>query len=489
MNKDNILKENTLISVALITLVVLFFFGSDYIFEMTPDTLATWENGWLNASLDHITRNGRVIMGVFYYLFGLSRLSLEQAYKVSYILSIIFIIISIYLLQNKMAKYIKEYLLRILISIAVVVNPFIIEQYMCFEKGLFALAILFTILSSIKFIDYLEKEKNKDLYYSLFFILMSVFTYQAVIALMLGICIPFIFHFYKNRKYISKTLILIVFFGFANIANFLFLRFFGQTTRIGATFDVTKIIDNFLSTIFDLMIMPVSMLMIMPRWIYLLVLIAILVITIISISKQKDKIIFSLLNIIILTGLLIVCSFSSIYLGLSWIEARIIYPFGSLIGLLSLNYVINHSKCNDVKSEYLKLLLVILLLCQSIGFQKIIVDKHKVTELDKQRTLVIGSEIAKFERQSGNEIKYVSFYTDKRSRDQYKGLFKSGDSCVSAYARDWSDINVINYYLGTNYSKVDNKKEIGEKLYLIDEDIFTINQLEFDGDTLHILIY
>ena len=60
---------------------------------------------------------------------------------------------------------------------------------------------------------------------------------------------------------------------------------------------------------------------------------------------------------------------------------------------------------------------------------------------------------------------------------------------VSAFYTAWSDIYALNYYLGSDYEKVDPLDKYTEYFASRDWNQLSQNQLIFEGDTLHLCVY
>ena len=85
------------------------------------------------------------------------------------------------------------------------------------------------------------------------------------------------------------------------------------------------------------------------------------------------------------------------------------------------------------------------------------IDKYKLNALDESRCCYVGQAISEYEETSGIEIRKIAFYTDAESAiPTYPHLYShTGDLICSSFNQSWSDLSALNYYLGTNYEKVD----------------------------------
>lgn len=88
------------------------------------------------------------------------------------------------------------------------------------------------------------------------------------------------------------------------------------------------------------------------------------------------------------------------------------------------------------------------------------------------------------------EITRIAVYQDASpSYPAYPGLYANGDLVVSSFYTAWSDVNAINYYLGTAYEKADQSEDYTQYFAGKDWSAPSAEQLVFDGDTLHLCNY
>ena len=134
--------------------------------------------------------------------------------------------------------------------------------------------------------------------------------------------------------------------------------------------------------------------------------------------------------------------------------------------------------------------IAILLVSQYFSFNKIYIDKYKVNALDQYRYECVSQAIHDYQDSTGTEITKVAFYSDaERLYPQYTNLFCNGDLVVSAFATEWSNVAAMNYYLNSDYEKVEPTEEYTAYFSEKNWNHFSQDQLIFDGDTLHICVY
>ena len=183
-----------------IFLLVILFFGSGVFRQFATDTYWEFAIGW-DKTIDHMLfDNGRPVIALMFKLYSLTHLKMSGFYKVSSFFAIIFLTLALVVLENILSRYIENENTRILISFATIVNAFIVEYFMFFEKAGFMLAILFVSLAVYFMESFFRTKIKKDWLFSVSFIFLAIFTYQGTIALFVIISIPFAFRYAKNYR-------------------------------------------------------------------------------------------------------------------------------------------------------------------------------------------------------------------------------------------------------------------------------------------------
>lgn len=163
------------------------------------------------------------------------------------------------------------------------------------------------------------------------------------------------------------------------------------------------------------------------------------------------------------------------------------------------NFYVNCVKSEQVCDEKISIkltkatvcgIILCLLVCQYLSYNKIFIDKYKVNCLDEYRYNIIGQAIAEYQEDTGNVVTKVAFYEDAdASYPSYPGLFYQNDLIVSAIYCDWSNVAAMTYYLGTGYGKIEKNEYYEAYFKSKDWNRYSGDQLIFDGDTLHICVY
>ena len=184
-------------------LVVLAFFGIFIKMNYSVDTYLLFASRNLEYIQEYV-RSGRLSTAFLFKFLQFLEFDPEVMYVVSYLIGIVCTSCAIYILYNVLSKYINNKTINSILSIMIIVNPFIIELWLFVETGIMIMSILFCVLAYKYFDKYLEKYQNKEIILSIFFMTIAVFSYQGTVALFLALSVISIVA--NNKNYLKNTL-------------------------------------------------------------------------------------------------------------------------------------------------------------------------------------------------------------------------------------------------------------------------------------------
>lgn len=488
------MKKKEFYRIVLIFSLIVFLFGGNCFVNFATDTYATFMHGDRVAK-DMLMRNGRAIIGIFYWLWQKINISNELFYYLSYCIAIINIFFAVSLTEKEYSIFIPNKHISVLASFTVICNIFIIEYMMFIEKGMFMFAILLNVFAFINFVRYLQTNENKYIRYSLAFMIFAVFTYQGTVPLFIILSFPMLKKYSKNITYYIKSgLVVILIYMIPCMLNFLWLKTIGGS-RVSGNGD-RLLMEQIEYIVRGLTSANVKMYSIIPPYVYIFFVFIVIVLSVMKIIRVKDKSekTIQLFNIFCICIFTLVVPIASIIISSGWFAPRVIYPMASLLGILVINYFVNIQSTEatekTITNAFLGMIGLIILL-QYFGFNRIYIDKYICNYCDKVRYESLGALIDEYEKESGCVIEKIVFYNDAIiTPNQYSDLYYTGgDLVVSAFVTSWSDLNALNYYLKSNYSKGEKDDSIELYFYSHDWSNYTEEQIIFDGDTLHYCVY
>lgn len=135
---------------------------------------------------------------------------------------------------------------------------------------------------------------------------------------------------------------------------------------------------------------------------------------------------------------------------------------------------------------------IIFLLINFYYIQKIAISMFQVNTLEKEHAKLIEYEIDKYERESGVEVEYISFYRDKSPKYKYEGtLVRPGEDMFNkSYLIEWGDIYALNFYTGLSLHKETPEEKYIKYFQEYNWDCLDLEeQLIFDGNRCHYCVY
>ena len=433
-------------SVLKVFFLVLLFFGANVFLSFSTDSYSTLSAGFHTAAQDMLERNGRPIIALIYKLHSLSGLPGISFYYISSGLALLFLGIAV--------------------------------QSIC---------------------GFFERKNthpcNVSLLCAVLAMTLAVFTYQGTVALFVVLSIPFAFYHAKNfREYVCNIISIGVCYAVPVLLAFAAFKWVFNGTRLQTDFNLLANLKEFFG---GLWMCNMETFDIFPHYIFLLAVLLILAAAVIS-ARGTDKPAFlEKLHILVLFAAACVFPAATILQGPGWWTPRTVYPLASIAGVLAINSFINHPIQPDstasvcIAKRVSIAVIAVLLVVQYFGFTRLYIDKYKLNALDESRCCYVGQAISEYEETSGIEIRKIAFYTDAESAiPTYPHLYShTGDLICSSFNQSWSDLSALNYYLGTNYEKVDPVEKYDIYFSEKNWDHLSQGQLIFDGDTLHLCIY
>lgn len=477
---------------AKIICLVMLFFGINIFLSFATDSYATLGNGFAVSARDMLFRNGRPVTALMYELHYLSGLPDISFYYVSTVMAYGFLTASVYIYQKILVSYVADENRRILLSFVTIANLFIIEYFMFIEKGAFLFAVLWNVIGAFFFERFLRERDKKDFIKSVGSMCVAVFTYQGTIALFVILCLPFVYKHAKDvKEYIQNLLWGALSCSLPVLLNLLVFRLILHSTRIHQT---PEFYEHFKWVYRETKRILFETFEVFPKYSFVALIGAVTIVSLILCLRGKKKLpqILHLLITGAATGLF---SVASIIQGSGFFNMRVVYPLASLFGILIVNIYVNQmEEAKDTMiralNVFLGILILILLSGQYLSFNKIYIDKYKLNFADEIRCEMIEQAISEYEETSGETVTQIAFYEDDEvEMPFYPDLYCNGDLIYSSFYTDWSNLEAINYYLGSNYQKAE-REETYEKYFLDqDWDCWSPKQMIFAEDTLHLCVY
>ena len=473
--------------------VVLLFSFPLFCFEYSTDTYHFALRSGLSGIYGAMKYNGRLIIYLATKALEAMSVSFVGYYYISYIMSIVFYTLAIATVY-KMLRCHMEKRIAFFLAILTILNPMAFELFLFIEKGFFAFAIFMSVLACRYFLSFLQG-KRWHIVFSYLFVALSCFTYQPMPGAFVALVLVFIVKYSKTVKnFIINTGLAVTVYGFATFMNFIVMKLFGMSGRMGSGLNFANIY-KYLT--FGLNI-PYLLL------VYVGIFAVLFAVVFISAKKKSGKAFTK-------ESVLIFCQYSFIMVGTIlttaapsivttpenvWFTLRYSYPIGMLVGTIPILFNFN---CDyeekeavfffekSIRKSSIVILSVFLILM--VVFHSFFFSRHITNSRDEADALKIGEIIEKYEKRTGIEVKYISLYRDSDCSIYFDGVVRLPNCNVRAITTEWCNIPHINLFNGRNFVRVNNSNKYKSYFESKNWDEISEEQFIFEGSTLHLGIY
>lgn len=476
-------------------LICMIFFGSLIKPEYATDTYADVMFP-AQEIIANFLRGGRLFTLLFFVIFRGLHIPIQLVNVLSFLIAIITLVAALYLLESILRKhFIHHKVWPFILSLLIILNPFIIELFLFVEKGIMIMGILFCVIAIYFFAKYLDSRKSKPLILTFVFVALATFYYQGIVGLFIVLATLFVALKSKSwRTFLKDTVLSVIIYAIGPILNIVFIKIFSSGGRTGGEIifqeSLTKIIAG-TKSMFDIF-------GIMPAICFWGVTITAIVLWLIYCARQRK--LFQRLTLV--TSAQIVYLIVVIYLAAIapqaiqntsaiWIVPRSTYVFASILGIILTVILANYPKIT-IKAWWQSityLLTFIFITVQFIGFNRIIIDHYNLNAMDRIRAVQLGQLIRDYETKNNITITTVTPANDANLTYSYDGLFSRGDINVSAFSTDWSDVTSLGFWNQRTFTRQSPDSSWRDYCSSHDWTTFDTAQLKFSDDTLQVCWY
>ena len=485
------MKKKIIIYFCIVIIASMIFFPF-FTMHYSTDTYRLIKMGYKRYSIEYSLNDGRIFMYIIGQLADKMNININAYVVILTVLAIIISCICIIKLIGIMAKYKKkdEIIITSLIAYVTIMNFMYLENLYFTEGIVMSISILLFILAA----EYLNEKEN--IIKVIILVLLGVFCYQGTINVF--ITFYFVFALIKNKKInkeIIKNMIIVMLISLFCIAiNMLQIKICGkiyglEQTRTGSISEIFANIIYIIANIYKILIYSSEL---FPKYLFLIFLISILIITAIWDKKENNK--FSnTINILLITVVAIISSVIINIVSLSSFGlGRMVFSIGALIGLIFI-YLYCTTTIFEKQTNYKYVMITILIIYVIMNILNTlnILNSHKqANKLDKEETLKVNEYMLEYEQNNNIEIKNIAITYDKNVTWCYNELKHKSLYTHRALMIWWCNVDTINYYTSRNLQKVQMKPEIYDT-YFKDKDWDKLEkeQFIFEGDTMYYCVY
>lgn len=437
--------------------------------HFATDTYNVYNEGYLQYSIDHSLKDGRIIMFIFVYLVHLLSIPIKVFSSITLIIALLFSCFSIIILKNSIEKIKKEdnLISEILLIIAcyyTIFNFLYIENLYFLESAVMGISILFYILSANSIV--IEENVKK----SIIFMIIGVACYQGTISMFVITLIVFSLLKRENYKDVIKDIFKGIFVSIIGVSvNLLIIKI--VTIKLNdeqVRFQISNIYHNIMVIINSFIQVIRSTGLLLPKDLFIVFLNILLLLIMTKMNKDSKKIV----NILIVITIGILSSFIITLVNAgAMLSARIRYSLGALIGFLYIYIYVetDYTKIKTVIDKLLVTSLIIYAIINTTTYITVLNESKKVDKLTYNETLEIEQYIERYESKY-EDIKNIAVVTirNKIRKSYYDGINYRAVPTVSGLRAEWSVVGCINYHLKNNFKiykpSIDEIKEYLQKV-------------------------
>ena len=470
-------------------IISILFFGTFIKLNFSVDTYLLFASKNMSYIREFIS-SGRLLTAGMFMVFQLLRMNCETMYLVSFILATIFNTLSMYELSNITKKYIKNNYIAYILPIMIIINAFVIELWLFVEMSIMMLSILSCVKAFKHFENYLDKKDKTIITKSLLWMVLALFSYQGTVALFVGLSSILIIKHSKNiKEFCKNNLILFMCYIVPTIINFISITIIGNK-RVGGSYNLISNIEFIIKSTKEQMINGFGL---YKNGIFSIFILASIVIAVTLIIRSKSKIkpivIAQFLYVILATYIFSVAPLLTQSSTSLAIYPRIVYTFGSIVGIIFLFCYINVKI--DLKSIFNNIILsviVLLLAIEFITFNSIAINRYIVNYMDKYIVYEIQEKINDYEQSTGNKIEHIAVYNLDRTNKFYPELQDMIN--VSAKNEQPSGTALLVFYMNKKLDVVEENDTIYENYFKNKNwKLFNLDQIVLEGNTMHWYLY
>ncbi len=228
-------------------MITFVFFGTFAKMEYATDTYCTLAFS-IRETITQFAALGRYIVILFLGILKLIKLKPESIYFISFALSLVCMIISLFKVYNMIMEDVKDNILRIIIPVLIILNIFSIELFLFIEKGVMLFSILACVLAAEKMKKWLENKQKRYIIQACIYMLIANFSYQGVIGIFVAISLIYILKYSKNIKdFIVNNIAVACTYGIPTIIDYILVKFTVRGDRVNGEIILSESIKKIMA--------------------------------------------------------------------------------------------------------------------------------------------------------------------------------------------------------------------------------------------------
>lgn len=385
-----------------------------------------------------------------------------------------------------------------LVSFSIIFTFSNCELMMFAESGIMGLSILLSIIAACIF----NSNVKHRYIWSWALVLLASFAYQSTIALF--VLVALVMESYRNnddiKKIVKDALMIGLIYGISLVINLGVVKIIENLQNSSMRATIIPQISEIINTIIEYgALMAYNTFNLIPKGLYLGIIGIISIVFIYNVYKSKKY--FNILEYVMLIFLAFIMPLLPVIVTpqeQQYLQPRMVPSFASVLGILIL-YIIckmqnqadknNTNKSEKIINKILVFISTFLVVMNSIYFIYASTENRASAYLDRNVAKSIIEEIYEYENENQIKIENIGLAWDKNPSNYYNGQPTMESANVRSMVIEWSAIEVMEFYSGEKYNKVETPSNIIERFAGENWDFYNQDQLVFEENTLYICLF
>ncbi len=463
--------------------------------HFSSDTYVLWDLGYMNYPQQYFLLDGRLISAFVCFFAGILNLPLEVYIIGMTFIGIFFLSFAIYITSDILNEFVKKQttttnVFIVAISFVLVVCQFNLEYLLFPESAVMCLGVLLVVYAAK--ISLLKTTKR---YLKIFALLLTaVLCYQGLVNIfptfiMLIFILRHITTIRLDKAELKKIIIdifklalitivvVVISFGVVEAGKALFQSEQDRTNDIFTQEGLERTVEALITYTDDLWHKNLNML---PHYFNYVIIGA--TILFLFLLKSKKTIIAEYLLFVLC--ILIIC-IVPMFLFNTGPVGRVNSPMAMLFGS-SLAIIYITSLQADLKKikRSIEIFVAISFMLNSVFIIANISEHLAANKIDQNMGRTLNHYVEQYEQQTGITLTKFSFIYDINPEQFAPDIRAMSSFTERAFAVPWSLHEAMNYYTGKKFERVYLGQTLNE-----DIDLFLENQILFEDDTIHLIVY
>ncbi|MEG1597216.1 MAG: glucosyltransferase domain-containing protein [Bacilli bacterium] len=493
-------KKNIYICLGILATIFLIPF---LIPHFALDSYPLLSSGYHDYAIIFIKSN-RIISALFYEIFNFICLPYNTLSIVSTLVSGLLLVISAItfgnmVINNRAKIQEKNYIMIYIISFLCFFNFLNMELFVFMESFVMCLGIFLIVKSIENFTSY----KKHKYWYSILYLITSMYCYQGIICLFIPLCLIIIYLKYINNDNINykqmlkemlllgvfyATVLLITYFSIF-VISYLFNIIETKTIGINIFKNISITINLFKDTMHNLYGLFST------KIFYLTIFILFIVYIFVKLNINDDNKIIKIGYLIFTITVCIILPFIPnlvMSTKANYSAARMSSSIGLIIPIIMFFIIFDYNKINIKTVKYiLQLVIMMFLIYTGYQYNNNLQLSISTYRQDREEMNLIYEEIVVYEKKQNIKIKDIYFGKDPSVNYYYhsnKGNYNGFN--LRLMAIDWAIPSAFNGFNKSNYKFILlDEKTIQDKFNNINYDKFDEKQLIFFNDKVYLYLY